>query len=468
MTETTASGTAGQARADVTAADVTAADVIAPDGATTGSAGAPVTCRVIGGADTHVSAEELDELVAASCAELDLDGRTVTLVVPDGTRSCPLPMLMATMHRHLVGRVAELTAVIALGTHSYMEPDEIDRWFGVGGPGQPATLEDAYPGMTIVNHEWADPSKLVHVGTIPAARIAELSDGLLSEDAPIVINRHVVESDIAIVVGPVFPHEVVGISGGNKYFIPGVASQEFIDMTHWVGALITSYEIIGTTGITPVRAMINEGASLIPTQRLALCLVVESGTGELEAAAFGTTEDAWAATAAIAAETHVRYVEKPFTRVISVMPERYEDIWTAAKGFYKLEPAVADGGEVVIYAPHVTEVSETHPEIYEIGYHCRDYFVAQWDKFRDIHWGVLAHSTHLRGQGTYDAGTGEERLRVRVTLATQIPQEVCESINLGYLDPATVDLEALAAEPGTVVIPNAGEILYRLRKAQES
>src|SRR5690606_1867657 len=108
-TETTASGTAGQARADVTAADVTAAD-----GATTGSTGAPVTCRVIGGADTHVSAEELDELVAASCAELDLDGRTVTLVVPDGTRSCPLPMLMATMHRHLVGRVAELTAVIAL------------------------------------------------------------------------------------------------------------------------------------------------------------------------------------------------------------------------------------------------------------------------------------------------------------------------------------------------------------------
>jgi len=427
-----------------------------------------VTCDLIGGPHQHVSARELDEFVARAVAGVDLDGLRVTLVIPDGTRSCPLPLLVGTLHRHLAPRVASLNAVIALGTHSYLEPDEIDRLLGVGGTDadgtpQPATLADAYPGLTVVNHEWADPAMLVKVGRIEGERIAELSEGRLSIGADILINRHVVESDVAIVVGPVFPHEVVGISGGNKYFIPGVASQEFIDMTHWVGALITSYEIIGTTGITPVRAMINEGAALIPTRRLALCCVVESGTGELEAAAFGTCEDAWAATAAIAAQTHVTYVDAPYQRVISCMPTRYDDIWTAAKGFYKLEPAVADGGEVVIYAPHVTEVSETHHEIYEIGYHCRDYFTAQWDRFKDIHWGVLAHSTHLRGQGTYDAATGQETLRVRVTLATQIPREVCESINLGYLDPASVDLEVLAKEPGTVVIPNAGEVLYRLR-----
>ena len=420
-------------------------------------------CELIGGPHQVVSDEQLDDLVARHLAALDLDGKVVTLVVPDGTRSCPLPLLMRTMHRHLHDRVADLTAVIALGTHSYMEPDEIDRWFGVGGPGQPAYLEEAYPGMRVVNHEWADPDMLVTVGHISGERVAELSEGRLEQGADILINRHVVEADVAIVVGPVFPHEVVGISGGNKYFIPGVASQEFIDMTHWVGALISSAAIIGTTGITPVRAMINEGAALIPTQRLALCLVVQSGTGDIEAAAFGTSEDAWAAAASVAAETHVTYIDEPFQRVISVMPTRYDDIWTAAKGFYKLEPAVADGGEVVIYAPHVTEVSEVHKEIYEIGYHCRDYFVKQWDRFKHIHWGVLAHSTHLRGAGVYDAETGVETCRLRVTLATRIPREVCESINLGYLDPDTVDLDALASEPGTVVIPNAGEILYRLR-----
>ncbi|MGV1009737.1 MAG: lactate racemase domain-containing protein [Dermatophilaceae bacterium] len=426
-----------------------------------------VGCELIGGAHQHISDSDLDALVARSLAPLDLDGRRVVLVVPDGTRSCPLPLLMRVMHRHLAPRVGSLTAVIALGTHAYMEAAEINRLFGVGLQGQPADLDTAYPGMTVVNHEWADPDILVKVAHLKGERIAELSEGRLSTGADIVINRHVVESDVAIVVGPVFPHEVVGISGGTKYFIPGVSSQQFIDMTHWVGALITSTAIIGTTGVTPVRAMINEGAALIPTQRLALCCVVRSGTGELEAVAFGSTEDAWAATAKVAAETHVVHVEQPFQRVVAVMPTRYEDLWTAAKGFYKTEPAVADGGEVIIYAPHVTEVSETHREIYDIGYHCRDYFVSQWDRFKDVHWGVLAHSTHMRGQGTYDPGTGQERCRIDVTLATGIPADVCRAIGVGYLDPAAVDLEAMDADPLTVVVPNAGEILYRVRSARQ-
>lgn len=420
-------------------------------------------CTMVGGPHQRVSEEELDALVSEAVAGLAVDGAKVALVVPDATRSCPLPMLIRVMHRHLIGRVASLTAVIALGTHSYMEDHEIDRWFGVGGEGQPSTLEDAYPGLRVVNHEWADPAMLVDVGRISDERIAELSGGRLTQGANIVINRHVVESDISIVVGPVFPHEVVGISGGNKYFIPGLASQEFIDMTHWVGALITSTEIIGTTGITPVRAMINEGSELIPTQRLALCCVVVSGSGELEAAAFGTAEDAWAATAQVAAETHVIHVDEPFTKVLAVMPTRYEDIWTAAKGFYKTEPAVADGGEVIIFAPHITEVSEVHHEILEIGYHCRDYFVKQWDRFKDVHWGVLAHSTHMRGQGTYDAETGEEKLRIDVTLATQISPETCAQIGVGYLDPDTIDVEKWQADPEVFVVPNAGEVLYRLR-----
>ncbi|WP_245851850.1 lactate racemase domain-containing protein [Mobilicoccus massiliensis] len=444
---------------------------ITPDSTdSTGSAvsDSGIACTSIGGPHEHVDGAALDAFVGERLRDLDVDGKNVVLVVPDGTRSCPLPMLVGVMHRHLHGRVGSLTAVIALGTHSYMEPDEIDRMFGVGGTNadgtsQPATLEEAYPGLRVVNHEWRDPDMLVEVGHIAGERIAELSEGRLDVGADIVINRHVVESDIAIVVGPVFPHEVVGISGGNKYFIPGVAGPAFIDMTHWVGALITSSEIIGTTGITPVRAMIDEGARLIPTQRLALCCVVESGTGELEAAAFGVPEDAWATAAAVAAQTHVTYVDKPFQRVVAVMPERYDDIWTAAKGFYKTEPAVADGGEVIIYAPHITEVSETHDEIYDIGYHCRDYFVKQWEKFKHIHWGVLAHSTHMRGLGTYDAETGEEDLRIDVTLATAIPRETCEKINVGYLDPATVDLDALEADPDVTVVRNAGEVLFRLR-----
>jgi lactate racemase len=112
-----------------------------------------------------------------------------------------------------------------------------------------------------------------------------------------------------------------------------------------------------------------------------------------------------------------------------------------AKGMYKSEPAVAAGGEVVIYAPHIREVSHVHGRlIREIGCHCLDYFLAQWDRFRDFPVGILAHSTHVKGKGAFDPVTGIETLRVRVTLATGIPEEVCREINLGYLDPQSVDL----------------------------
>ncbi len=277
------------------------------------------------------------------------------------------------------------------------------------------------------------------------------------------LNRAVVEHDVALVVGPVLPHEVVGISGGNKYFFPGVAGQAIIDISHWLGALITSAQIIGTTAVTPVRALIDEGAALIPAERLAFCTVGEAGSLDLHSISFGDTIASWASAAQVCAATHVTYLDAPVRRVLSLLPEMYEDIWTGAKGFYKLEPVVADGGEVILYAPHITEISVMHPEIAEIGYHCRDYFVKQWDRFKHLHWGVLAHSTHLRGAGTYDAATGVEQLRVQVTLATGIPEEVCRAANLGYLDPATVDVAAYEADPGTLVVPRAGEVLFRLR-----
>jgi nickel-dependent lactate racemase len=331
-------------------------------------------------------------------------------------------------------------------------------WFGYDG--EPSTR---YPGLRIVNHAWWDPDTLITIGTVTADRMAGLSEGRLAQAVDVRINREVLEHDLALVVGPVFPHEVVGFSGGNKYFFPGVAGPEIIDVSHWLGALITSADIIGTRGTTPVRALIDEAAAMVPTTRLALSVVVPSGADGLHAIAFGRPEDSWAAAADVSARTHIRYLERPVRRVLSVMPPKYRDIWTAAKGFYKLEPVVADGGEVIIYAPHITEIAPMHPEIMEIGYHTRDYFVRQWDRFQHIHWGVLAHSTHLRGGGTYDPVAGEKP-RVKVTLATGIPEDVVRAVNLDHLDPAAVDRAALDADPDTLVVDPAGEILYRLRR----
>ncbi|BCY11221.1 hypothetical protein L3i22_063090 [Actinoplanes sp. L3-i22] len=390
--------------------------------------------------DEAYVARWVEEQVAAE----HLDGKRVCVIVPDATRSCPLPMLMTALHTALHGRAAAVTVLIALGTHAPMTEAQLRKH--LGGP---------YPGFTVRNH---DQDSLVSVGVIPADRVKRLSDGRMSQEVDVVLNRAVTEHDVCLVVGPVFPHEVVGFSGGNKYFVPGVAGEEIIDFSHWLGALITSASIIGTRGITPVRALIDQAAALIPSRRLALCLVVQSGTGALHAASFGPPEESWAACADVSAETHVQYLDAPVAKVISIVPAKYDDMWTGAKGFYKVEPVVADGGQVIVYAPHITTIAAMHPEIEEIGYHCRDYFLKQWDRFAHHHWGVLAHSTHLRGAGTYDATHGE-RLRVTVTLATGIPEEVVRRANLDHLDPAAVDL----ADPGALVVPNAGEVLFRLR-----
>jgi nickel-dependent lactate racemase len=421
--------------------------------------GDPTRARLIGGVGEHLDPDRVTEFVRSALASADLDAKRVCLVVPDRTRTCPLPLIMTAFRDALAGRAKEVTVLIALGTHQGHSEEQLAQHLGYAA----GRAEETYPGWRILNHESWLPETFTSLGSIGAERVAELTGGRLTDaGVEVRINRQVAEADVAIVVGPVFPHEVVGFSGGNKYFFPGVSGQELIDLSHWVGALITSAEMIGTRGVTPVRALINEACTMIPTERLALCLVVASGTETLHAAAFGTPEDAWAAAAGISAETHITYLDRTYARVLSIMPTKYEDIWTAAKGFYKLEPIVADGGELIIYAPHITEISVMHPHIAEIGYHNRDYFLGQWERFKDQPWGDLAHSTHLRGQGSWDPVDGE-RNRVTVTLATGIAEDVVRAANLNYRDPASIDRAAFDADPDTFVEPHAGEVLYRLR-----
>jgi hypothetical protein len=132
---------------------------------------------------------------------------------------------------------------------------------------------------------------------------------------------------------------------------------------------------------------------------------------------------------------------------------------------YKLEPVVADGGELIVYAPHNARISLTHGEmIRRIGYHVRDYFVKQMDRFPGVPGGVMAHSTHVKGVGTFEGGV--ERPRIQVTLATQIPEEECRAINLGYRDYRTIDVDAWKNGQGSgrLYVPKAGETLYRLKR----
>ena len=401
---------------------------------------------------------EIRDLLAEATEQGGLAGKRVLVIIPDSTRTAPIPSFFRLLYELLWGRVAALDYLVALGTHPLMDEPALNRLLGV----TPEERATRYAGIHVSNHRWDRNETLVTLGTISESEVRDLSQGQLSVDVPVRINRMILDYDLLLICGPVFPHEVVGFSGGHKYLFPGICGPEIINVSHWMGALATNVATIGIKD-TPARRMIERAASFVPIPTLCAAFVTERDG--LAGLYVGPVREAWSAAADLAAQLHIVTVERPFHQVLSVLPDLYDDLWTGGKGMYKVEPAVADGGEVIIYAPNMNEVSYTHGAVLDqIGYHVRDYFVKQWDQFKHLPWGVLAHASHVRGIGTYDAETGIERPRVQLTLATGIPRERCERINFAYRDPASIDPEQWAnrEDEGVLLVRRAGEVLYRL------
>jgi lactate racemase len=385
-------------------------------------------------------------------------GEHVLVLIPDHTRTLPMPQLFRLLNETLHD-ARRLDFMVALGTHLPLSEDALCDLVGIT-PDERATT---YRDVILRNHAWDDPNTLTTIGTLTQAQVQTFAGDQwhpsLGGDVPVRINRAALECDHILIVGPTFPHEVVGFSGGAKYLFPGISGPAMINVTHWLGALITVLGIIGIED-TPVRRMIHAAADLVTTPVTLAGLVVE-GDG-LAGVFIGPHRDAHHAASVLSSQRHIIWLDAPVRRVLSHAPPMYEELWTAAKAMYKLDPGIADGGEVIVHAPHLRAVSAVHGQhIRRVGYHVRDYFLKQWDRFKDVPLGVLAHSTHFKGSGRYENGV--ETPRIQVTLASQIPPDECRTLNLGYRDPASIDLDAWQARDDVLVVPKAGEYLYRVK-----
>ncbi len=411
-----------------------------------------------GSIDKMLSKEEVYRLCSEAFSSKPVDGKRILFVIPDHTRTAPIDMIFKIIYDLLSNRVKALDFLIALGTHPVMSDEAINKRVGI-------TKEERntkYSKARFFNHNWKDRNQLRLIGTITEKEVEEISNGLMHQKVDIVINKMIFNYDLLVIIGPTFPHEVVGFSGGNKYLFPGIAGQEIIDMFHWLGALITSPMIIGKK-YTPTRKVVDKAASLIDIEKMCLNLVVKGK--DLAGLYIGNPDEAWDKAADLSAKLNIIYKDHPFKKVLSCAPAMYDDLWTGGKCMYKLEPVVEDGGKLIIYAPHIKEVSVTHGKIIrKIGYHVRDYFVKQMDRFNDIPGCVMAHSTHVRGVGTFEDGI--EKPRIEVILATQIPENICKKINLEYCDPKSINIDEWKnrESEGILYVPKAGEMLYRLIK----
>ncbi len=408
--------------------------------------------------DVPTANSETTEQIALAFPQASYRDKRVLLIVPDGTRTAPVGMVFQTLHDQIGHVTRAFDVIIALGTHPPMSDTAIRERLEISETERTTT----YRRVRFFNHEWHNPAALRRIGVIPADEIYELSEKLFAMDVPVEVNARVFDYDHIVIAGPVFPHEVVGFSGGNKYLFPGISGPDLLNFFHWLGAVITTPKVIGSKW-TAVRKVVDRAGAMLQIDKTCLAMVVRPDKS-LAGLFIGTPEEAWDRASELSGQIHVTCKDRPFHTILSCAPPMYAEIWTAGKAMYKLEPVLADAGELILYAPHVREISATHGEtIRAVGYHCRDYFLKQWDRFQHYPWGVLAHCSHVHGLGDFENGI--ETPRARVTLATAIPPDVCRQINLGYRDPATIHPDDYAdrEDEGVLLVPRAGEILHRLR-----
>jgi nickel-dependent lactate racemase len=389
-------------------------------------------------------------------AERGLAGKRLLVIIPDQTRTAPVDRFFRLLHEVCGGKAARLDFLIALGTHPFLtEAQKLSR-VGITAR-QKAKL---YPGTRILNHRWDRPGTFRHLGRIDGKTMGELSDGAWREDLEISINRRILDYDRLLVLGPVYPHEIAGFSGRGKYLFPGICGPDFIDASHWLAALRSNLSTIGVRD-TPARALIERACALVPTPVTYLNLVVAEG--RLAGLFIGEEREPWERAVELSSRLNIRYVPRSYLSVLSIPSAHYEDFWTGAKAFYKLEPIVADGGELIVYAPRMKRISRTHGQLLRrVGFHVSGYYLAHAERYAGIRKAVLAYSSLVKGAGDYR--DGRETPRVRVVLAAAVPEGLCRELALDWRDPRELDPREWEnrEREGRTIVREAGEVLYRV------
>lgn len=384
-------------------------------------------------------------------------GERVLAIIPDKTRDDNTDFLFPVAAEFLRSRgVAALDVLVAQGTHPPMSRAQKLSKIGLA----------SFDGE-LFDHRWDEPEALIVLGELSASTVHELTGGLIEEAVPVSINKFLAPGiyDTVLVFGATVPHEVAGFSGGAKYFFPGVAGPELTHTTHWLGALAGIENIIGEVE-TPTRKLIEAAAELIAARVISLNSVVSrEADGELVTYALFTGEirEAFRHAAEVSRRVHIRYTERKYQKVVALLDPHYDEMWVGGKASYKLGAIVEDGGELIIYAPHLTKLSETHGELIEkYGYapleSVRDMLGASQELRENL--CIAAHLAHVAYAGRTDEH-GRVVPRYRITMATGLDEKTCRRVNLGYLDHNTLDIEALNSQPDTLVVKDAGRDLYK-------
>ena len=386
-------------------------------------------------------------------------GARVLAVIPDRTRDDNTDVLFPIISQELAAiGASRFDALVAQGTHPPMTNAEKRAKIGAGQSAMPLVGH-------FFDHHWDRASELITLDTLSGAEVSSLTGGLMDREVPVQLNAHLApgQYDVVFVIGATVPHEVAGFAGGAKYFFPGVAGPELTHLTHWLGALATIERTIGRVE-TPTRRVIEAAADRVPAPVVAFTSVsTRNDTGLLTHALFaGDFRETVRSAAAVSSRVHVRYTGRRYRRVVALLDEHYDELWVGGKASYKLGGIIEDGGELVIYAPHLTGISTTHGRLIEkYGYapleQVRE-MVEESDELR-ANLCVAAHLAHVSYAGRLSE-EGRIEPRYRITLASAVSEDVCRRVRLAFQRCESVDIEAARKDPDTLVVDHAGRDLY--------
>jgi len=403
---------------------------------------------------------DLSALTAIIQQALDViqPGERVLAIIPDKTRDDNTHLLFPIANEFLSKRgVASFDALVAQGTHPPMSQSQKLAKIGLS----------KFSGQ-IFDHRWDEPDELITLGELSAETVRRLTDGLIEQAVPVSINKLLAPGiyDTVLVFGATVPHEVAGFAGGAKYFFPGVAGPELTHTTHWLGALAGIENIIARVD-TPTRRLIEAAADLITARIISLNTVVSRELdGELITYALfaGEIRESFRRAAEVSRQVHICYTGRKYKRVIALLDPHYDELWVGGKASYKLGAIVEEGGELIIYAPQLTKLSETHGTLIEkYGYaplECvRDMLGVSQELRENL--CIAAHLAHVAYAGRLD-DQGKVVPRYKITMASGLDEETCRRVNLGYIDHRSFDYESLRSDMDTLIVENAGRDLYQI------
>ncbi len=413
-----------------------------------------------GGPDLDLSPAELRRIVEQALLTVG-PGARVLAIVPDKTRDDNTDLLFPYAAEILAERGAEqFDALVAQGTHMPMTEDEKRAKVGFHDGASLPLLGQ------IFDHQWNRPEELVDLGELSAERVSELTGGLINESVKVNLNRLLAPGvyDTVLIFGATVPHEVAGFAGGAKYFFPGVAGPDLTHATHWLGALASIENVIGRVE-TPTRHMIEAAAALVPARIISINSVVTRGDDErlrTHALFCGDVREAFRRAAEVSRQVHIKYTGRKYKRVVALLDEHYDELWVGGKASYKLGGIIEEGGELIIYAPHLRAISETHGLLIE------KYGYAPIDRVREMvalstelrsNLAVAAHLAHVSYAGSRDE-TGRVVPRYTITMASALDEATCRRVNLGFMDHRLFQREDYDQDPDTLVVERAGRDLY--------